>query len=116
MRLFVLTCLFLGFVAPVPTSAQTGLATVTGIVTDNSGSAVPGATVTATNQATNVAYTGVTNDAGVYIITAVPIGAYVVAASCRASRPCSRPSRCRPARRPASTSGSRSAPSRSGSR
>jgi hypothetical protein len=59
--------------------AQTGLATITGIVSDSSGAAVPGLTVTATNQATNIAYTGVTNDAGNYIITGVPIGAYVIA-------------------------------------
>ena len=58
--------------------AQTGLATVTGLVSDTSGGAVPGVTVTATNQATNIAYTGVTNDAGNYIITSVPIGQYVV--------------------------------------
>ena len=32
--------------------AQSGLATVTGIVTDTQGAAVPGATVTATNTAT----------------------------------------------------------------
>ena len=38
--------------------AQSGLATVTGIVTDNTGGSVPGLTVTATNQATNIAYTG----------------------------------------------------------
>jgi hypothetical protein len=58
--------------------AQSGLATVTGIVTDNTGGSVPGLTVTATNQATNIAYTGVTNDAGNYIITSVPIGSYVI--------------------------------------
>jgi len=58
--------------------AQSGLATVTGIVTDNSGGSVPGLTITATNQATNIAYTGVTNDAGNYIITSVPIGSYVI--------------------------------------
>ena len=38
--------------------------------TTNPAAAVPGVTVTATNQATNVAYTGLTNDAGNYIITA----------------------------------------------
>ena len=78
------TFLRLGFVAVVglrttlPAAAQTGLATVTGIVTDTSGGAVPGVTVTATNQATNIAYTGVTNDVGNYVITGVPIGEYVV--------------------------------------
>ena len=45
--------------------AQTGLATITGIVTDNTAAAVPGLTVTATNKETGVAYTGVTSDAGV---------------------------------------------------
>jgi hypothetical protein len=61
-----------------PAAAQTGLATMTGIVTDNSGAAVPGVTVTATNQATNVDYTGVTSGAGVYQITGATVGAYVI--------------------------------------
>jgi hypothetical protein len=59
-------------------TAQSGLATITGIVTDNTGGSVPGLTVTATNQATNIAYTGVTNDAGNYVITSVPIGNYII--------------------------------------
>ncbi|MGH9160239.1 MAG: carboxypeptidase regulatory-like domain-containing protein [Vicinamibacteraceae bacterium] len=63
-----------------PAAGQTGLATITGIVSDESGAAVPGASVTATNQATNVTYTGVTNQAGNYIITSLPIGGYVVSA------------------------------------
>jgi Carboxypeptidase regulatory-like domain len=58
--------------------AQTGLATATGIVTDNSGAAIPGVTVTATNQATNVPYTGQTTEAGVYVITGLPVGQYTV--------------------------------------
>src|SRR5262249_58230500 len=70
-------CLVL-LAAASPVMAQTGLATVTGIVTDNSGAPVPGATVTASNQATNVPYTGVTTDAGAYLITGAPIGEYVV--------------------------------------
>ena len=37
-------------------------------------------TVTATNQATNVAYTAVSNNAGNYTITSVPVGTYVVKA------------------------------------
>ena len=66
-------------VLPAAAGAQTGLASITGIVSDESGGAVPGLTVTATNQATNIGYTGVTNEAGNYIITSVPIGTYVIA-------------------------------------
>lgn len=58
--------------------AQSGLATVTGIVSDDQGAAVPGASVTATNSATSVPYTGVTNEAGVYTINALPIGDYQI--------------------------------------
>ncbi len=65
---------------PGPASAQTGAASLTGIVTDQSGASVPGASVTATNQATNVGFTGVTNDAGSYTIASVPVGVYVVKA------------------------------------
>jgi hypothetical protein len=77
-RLSVLTSLLVLAIAPVPASAQTGLATVTGLATDNSDAAVPGVTITATNQATNVDYTALSNEAGAYVITGVPIGTYVV--------------------------------------
>src|SRR5262245_53360167 len=77
LRLGLVTITALGLLTPTAT-AQTGLATITGIVTDNSGRGVPSLTVTATNKETNVAYTGVTTDAGAYIITSVPIGTYVV--------------------------------------
>jgi hypothetical protein len=40
--------------------AQTGAASITGLLTDQSGAAAPGVTVTATNQATNVPYTAAT--------------------------------------------------------
>ncbi len=78
----ILRLTFVALAALIPLSdaaGQTGLATVTGIVSDASGGAVPGLTVTATNQATNINYTGVTNEAGNYIITGVPIGLYLVA-------------------------------------
>src|SRR5262249_58662578 len=65
---------------PATVSAQTGAASVTGIVSDQSGGKVPGATVTATNQATNVAYTATSNEAGNYEITSVPVGVYIVKA------------------------------------
>jgi hypothetical protein len=67
--------LVLGFQANA--NAQTGAASLT----DQTGAAVPGATVSAINQATNVAYTAVSNSAGNYDITSVPVGRYVVKAS-----------------------------------
>ena len=70
-----------GLVSTAQAAAQTGLATVTGLVSDPSAAALPGVTVTATNQATSIAYTGTTNDAGNYVITSVPIGEYVILAA-----------------------------------
>src|SRR5438874_1935703 len=60
--------------------AQTGAASLTGIVSDQTGAKVPGATVTATNQATNVSYTAVSNETGNYTITSAPVGTYVLKA------------------------------------
>src|SRR6266511_5631703 len=60
--------------------AQTGAASITGLLTDQSGAAAAGVTVTATNLATSVAYTAVSNSAGNYTITSVPVGTYVVKA------------------------------------
>src|SRR6266496_3817563 len=60
--------------------AQTGAASITGLLTDQSGAAAAGVMVTATNQATSVAYTAVSNSAGNYTITSVPVGTYVVKA------------------------------------
>ena len=71
----------LSFAALAPAAyAQTGAASITGLVSDPSGAETPGVTVTATNQATNVGYSAVSNDAGVYTITSVPVGRYVVKA------------------------------------
>ncbi|HXW04055.1 MAG TPA: TonB-dependent receptor [Vicinamibacterales bacterium] len=72
--------LAIALLAPALALAQTGAATLTGIVSDDSGAAVPGATVTATNQATNVDYTATSNEAGAYTVTSLPIGTYVVKA------------------------------------
>jgi len=60
--------------------AQTGAASITGLLVDQSGAATPGVTVTATNQATNVPYSAISNSAGNYTITSVPVGTYVVKA------------------------------------
>ncbi|HSU69234.1 MAG TPA: carboxypeptidase-like regulatory domain-containing protein, partial [Tepidisphaeraceae bacterium] len=70
----------LGLLLPTVSLAQTGAASLTGIVADQSGAVVPGATVTATNEATNVAYTATSNEAGNYTISSLPVGSYVVKA------------------------------------
>jgi hypothetical protein len=63
-----------------PAASQNVTASVTGTVTDDTGALVSGATVTATNQATGVEYTATSNDAGVYTITGLNIGTYVIRA------------------------------------
>lgn len=61
-------------------SAQTGTASITGLVTDDSGAALPGTTVTAVNQTTNATHITVANAAGNYTITPVTVGTYVIRA------------------------------------
>ncbi len=72
--------LIVGLWIPAAAHAQTGAASLTGLVTDASGAAVPGATVTATDQATNVIYTGTSNESGSYTVSSLPVGTYVVTA------------------------------------
>ena len=59
--------------------AQGTASRVTGVVTDPSGAVVPGATVTLTNEGTNVALTTETTDAGTYVFDTVQVGLYTVA-------------------------------------
>ena len=61
--------------------AQATDSILVGTVTDPSDALVPNATVTATNLATGVKYTGTTNAAGTYRINNVPVGTYDVEAS-----------------------------------
>ena len=69
------------FCAATSAFAQTGAAQITGLVTDETGAAAPGATVSALNQASNVEYTGISNQSGNYAITSLPVGTYVVKSS-----------------------------------
>lgn len=59
--------------------AQIGTSSITGIVTDPSGAVVVNAKVTATNEATGVAYNGTTNATGSYTFSSVPPGSYTIA-------------------------------------
>ena len=58
--------------------SQEVTASITGTVTDPSGAAVAGATVTATSQERGQTYTAVTNDSGLYRIAQLPVGTYAV--------------------------------------
>lgn len=58
--------------------AQQYSGTITGTVTDPSGAAIAGATVTATNTGTNAVYSATTSDQGVYTIAQLPVGTYNV--------------------------------------
>ncbi|MGH9942201.1 MAG: TonB-dependent receptor [Pyrinomonadaceae bacterium] len=59
-----------------PARAQVSTADVTGRVLDQNGAAVPGATVTARNNATGQARTATTDEAGDYTMTQLPPGTY----------------------------------------
>ena len=80
-----LTCLVL--LASIPASAQTQFASFTGSVTSTDGNPVPGVSVVATNEATQVTYTAVSNEQGLYTIAALPIGTYKVRAEAQNFRP-----------------------------
>ena len=56
--------------------AQTSSGGITGVVTDASGSVMPGVTVTLTNVATNATRVVQTNESGVYAMPALPPGVY----------------------------------------
>src|SRR2546427_5328828 len=68
-------CAGLLFLA-IPLSAQEFRATIVGVVTDQQGAVVPGATIKATNLATNVTLTTMSNASGTYVISYAPVGSY----------------------------------------
>ena len=59
-------------------TAQTTLGRLSGTVLDSSGSVIPGATITLTNEATNQAQTTVSSENGAYTFAQVPVGSYRV--------------------------------------
>src|SRR5213592_3043640 len=58
--------------------AQTATSRITGTVNDASGALVPGAMVTARNEATGVTYTQMTTEAGLYGFPSLPVGPYTI--------------------------------------
>src|SRR5690242_6541994 len=58
--------------------SQTTFASITGVVTDASGSAMPNAAVSATNQETNIRTSTKSNEAGYYTIAQLKEGTYTL--------------------------------------
>ena len=75
---FLKTCLVAILFLPLHVFAQTGLATLSGTVTDPTGALLPKATVTVTNEDTGVTVKGETTRAGVFDIEALNPGKYRV--------------------------------------
>ena len=61
-----------------PLHSQTTFASITGIVTDSTGSVVPSAQVVATNVETNIAVQAASNESGNYTIAQLQLGSYTV--------------------------------------
>jgi hypothetical protein len=64
--------------AAAPALAQTTLATITGVVTDPSGAAIPRAAVTATHVQSNYRYSADSNEAGMYTLAQLREGEYTL--------------------------------------
>jgi hypothetical protein len=83
MRTFVIAALLTLFCFTTLSFGQAQDSILVGTVIDSSGSAVPGATVVATNRNTGVKYTSVANTVGEYRLNNVPVGQYNVSATAK---------------------------------
>src|SRR5205823_5130904 len=61
-----------------PAAAQTTTGSIVGTVTDQTGSLVPDAAVTVTNEATGIEFKATTDSSGNYVVTPIPVGRYSV--------------------------------------
>src|SRR5262249_44392980 len=75
----LLACL-LALLLVAPVFSQSTNSTLTGTISDSSGAVLPGVTVTATNTATEVATTALTNESGSYNLPSLLPGTYKVSA------------------------------------
>src|SRR5712692_9970054 len=67
-------------VLPRPLAAQAVTGTILGVVTDQTGAVIPGASVTLTNNGTGLTRTVVTDAAGEYTAPSIPTGKYTIVA------------------------------------
>src|ERR1700730_6323132 len=78
-RLLLLSWISL-FLIPIATLAQVSTASLTGLVTDQSGAVVPNVKMTLTLKATNTEHSTTTDQTGYYSFPSVPIGDYLITA------------------------------------
>ena len=64
--------------AAITAAAQTSDSRITGTVTDATGAVIPGAKVTAKNEATGETYTQQTTGAGLYVFPSLAVGRYTI--------------------------------------
>src|SRR5262245_66264024 len=62
----------------LPAAAQTTAGSIVGTVTDATGSLVPNAVVTVTNEGTGITFSATTDTSGNYVVTPIPVGGYTV--------------------------------------
>lgn len=72
----IMVCMLLTVVFAAAFGAQTPSGEIRGVVTDPTGAVVPGVTIALTNPATNAVRSVITNEAGLYVIPALPPGVY----------------------------------------
>ncbi len=73
-------CVVVGLLWATPGWSQTNVGQISGRVVDSSGGAVPGCSVTATNEQTGSVSSTVTDAHGIYVFPGLPAGRYTVAA------------------------------------
>ena len=77
----MLRSIFTTLIVAVAALGQTNIGRISGNVTDASGAAIPGCTVTAVNPLTGASQTTTTRDDGLYIFASLPAGTYDISAA-----------------------------------
>ena len=78
LQIFILSLIVIGFHVQSPLAQTTGQ--ILGVVSDETGAVLPGATILATHIDTNRVRTAITDDEGRYRLIELPVGAYEVQA------------------------------------
>src|SRR5262245_16732059 len=80
MRRLAIFVLMLFVLAPIHMAGQTINATLGGTVSDTTGALIPGVAITATNAATGIVSSAITNESGAYQFASLQSGTYKVTA------------------------------------